>query len=220
MAFRTQQFRSARARLFTLILLCLPTAAAHAHPHVWVTFQSEVMYGSDGRVTGVRHAWTFDDMFSAYALQGIAHARKGQYTREELASLAQTNVTSLKEYAYFTYARTDGRKLAFADAVDYWLEYRNSALTLHFTLPLKSAAAAKAMAIEIYDPTIFVDFEFAKDKPVALSGAPPQCQMTYDLPHQPTPAEQARLSQLDNTPLDASSTYGETFANKIFVKCP
>jgi ABC-type uncharacterized transport system substrate-binding protein len=223
MAFRTVQFRlttSACVRLFTLLLLCLSISAANAHPHVWVTFHSEVMYASDGTMTGVRHAWTFDDMFSAYALQGIAHAKKGQYTREELASLAQTNVTSLKEYAYFTYARADGRKLAFTDAVDYWLEYRNSALTLHFTLPLKSAATAKAMAIEIYDPTIFVDFEFAKDKPVALSGAPPQCQMTYDLPHQPTSAEQARLSQLDNTPLDASSTYGETFANKILVKCP
>ena len=212
--------RSACACFFALVLLGLSIVRAHAHPHVWVTFHSEVMYASDGTMTGVRHAWTFDDMFSAYALQGIAHAKKGQYTREELASLAQTNVNSLKEYAYFTYARADGKKLAFTGAVDYWLEYKNSALTLHFTLPLKSAAAAKAMAIEIYDPTIFVDFEFAKDKPVALSGAPPECQMTYDLPHQPTPAEQARLSQLDNVPLDASSSYGETFANKISVKCP
>jgi ABC-type uncharacterized transport system substrate-binding protein len=202
------------------LLLCLSIAPADAHPHVWVTFHSEVMYSADGTFTGVRHAWTFDDMFSAYALQGIAHAKKGQYTREELAPLAKVNVTSLKEYAYFTYARADGKKLAFADPVDYWLEYKNSALTLHFTLPLKAAATAKAMSIEIYDPTIFVDFEFAKDQPASLSGAPPQCQMTYDLPHQPTPAEQLRLSQLDNTPLDASSSYGETFANKILVKCP
>jgi ABC-type uncharacterized transport system substrate-binding protein len=170
-------------------------------------------------MTAVRHAWTFDDMFSAYALQGISHAKKGQYTREELASLAQTNVDSLKEYAYFTYARADGKKLKFADPVDYWLEYKNAALTLHFTLPLKAAASAKAMQIEVYDPTIFVDFEFAKDKPVALSGAP-RCLMTYDLPHQPTAAEQARLSQLDIVPLDPSSTYGEMFANKIQVKCP
>src|SRR5262249_43811003 len=133
-----------RAFLCTVLVICLTSPSADAHPHVWVTFHSEVMYASDGTMTGVRHAWTFDDMFSAYALQGIAHAKKGQYTREELASLAQTNVTSLKEYAYFTYARADGRKLPFADAVDYWLEYKNSALTLHFTLPLKSAAAAKA----------------------------------------------------------------------------
>jgi len=205
----------------TILLLLLSVTRAEAHPHVWVTFHSEVLYAADGAMTGVRHAWTFDDMFSAYALQGISHAKKGQYTREELASLAQTNVDSLKEYEYFTYARADGKKLKFAEPVDYWLEYKNASLILHFTLPLKApATAAKAVQIEVYDPSIFVDFEFAKDKPISLSGAPPQCVATYDLPHQPTPAEQARLSQLDAVPLDASSTYGEIFANKILVKCP
>lgn len=202
-----------------VLLLCLFADRAEAHPHVWVTFHSEVLYTADGSMTGVRHAWTFDDMFSAYALQGISHAKKGQYTRDELASLAQTNVESLKEYAYFTYARADGKKLKFAEPADYWLEYKNAALTLHFTLPLKAAVPAKSMQIEIYDPSIFVDFEFAKDKAVSLNGAP-QCVLTYDLPHQPTAAEQTRLSQLDSVPLDPSSTYGETFANKILVKCP
>jgi len=203
-----------------VLWLSLSITHAQAHPHVWVTLHSEVLYAADGAMTGVRHTWTFDDMFSAYALQGISHARKSQYTREELASLAEVNVTSLKEYGYFTYARADGKKLKFSDATDYWLEYTNAALTLHFTLPLKAPAAAKAMQIEVYDPTIFVDFEFAKDKPALLSGAPPQCLLTVDLPHQPTPAEQLRLSQLDSTPLDAASTYGELFANKILVKCP
>jgi ABC-type uncharacterized transport system substrate-binding protein len=202
-----------------LLLGVLFGGRAEAHPHVWVKFHSEVLYTADGAMTAVRHAWTFDDMFSAYALQGISHAGKGQYTREELAPLAQTNVNSLKEYGYFTYARADGKKLKFADAIDYWLEYKDATLTLHFTLPLKAAASAKTMLIEIYDPSIFVDFEFAKDKPASLSGGS-QCLLTYDLPHQPTPAEQARLSQLDDVPLDPSSTYGEIFANKILVKCP
>jgi ABC-type uncharacterized transport system substrate-binding protein len=200
-------------------MLWLIVGRAEAHPHVWVTFHSELLYAADGSMAAVRHAWTFDDMFSAYALQGMPHAKKGQYTREELAPLAQTNVDSLKEYRYFTFARADGKKLKFADPIDYWLEYRNPALVLHFTLPLKAPIAAKALQIEVYDPSIFVDFEFAKDRPVSVNGAP-QCVATYDLPHQPTPAEQLRLSQLDSAPLDASSTYGETFANKILVKCP
>lgn len=126
---------------------------------------------------------------------------------------------SLKEYDYFTYARADGKKVRFSDPVDYWLEYKKPPLSLHFTLPLKAAATAKVMQIEVYDPTIFVDFEFGKDKPVSLSRAP-QCNLAYDLPHQPTPAEPLRLSQLDGDPLDASSFYGETFANKMLMKCP
>ena len=65
--------------------------------------KSEVIYAPDGSVTGIRHAWSFDDMFSTYALQGIEHKKNGVYTREELAPLAETNVTSLKEYKYFNY---------------------------------------------------------------------------------------------------------------------
>jgi ABC-type uncharacterized transport system substrate-binding protein len=215
----TPMIKHASSCTCAVLLFFLAFDRAEAHPHVWVTFHSEILYAADGSMTGVRHAWTFDDMFSAYALQGTPHATKGQYTREELASLAKVNMDSLKEYGYFTFARADGKKLKFSDPVDYWLEYKNATLTLHFSLPLKAAATAKAIQIEVYDPAIFVDFEFAKDKPVSLSGAP-QCLLTYDLRHQPTPADQLRLSQLDINPLDASSSFGETFANKILVKCP
>jgi ABC-type uncharacterized transport system substrate-binding protein len=86
-------------RLLGLLLLAggiaLGTAAAEAHPHVWITAKSEVVYAPDGSMTGVRHAWTFDEMFTTYALQGLATKTKGVYTREELAPLAQTNVESL-----------------------------------------------------------------------------------------------------------------------------
>jgi ABC-type uncharacterized transport system substrate-binding protein len=82
--------------------LVLGATAAQAHPHVWITARSEVLYAPDGTVTGVRHAWTFDDMFSTYALQGIEAKTKGTYSREELGPLAQTNVESLKEFVDFT----------------------------------------------------------------------------------------------------------------------
>ena len=90
-------------------LACGPTPA-QAHPHVWITAASELIYAPDGSITGVRHAWTFDDMFSTYALQGIETKTKGVYTREQLAPLAQTNVESLKEFAFFTFAKADGKK--------------------------------------------------------------------------------------------------------------
>jgi len=69
------------------VLPCLGvlTGGADAHPHVWVTMTEELLYAPDGSVTGVRHAWTFDDMFSAFATQGIEQKTKGTFTREELA---------------------------------------------------------------------------------------------------------------------------------------
>ena len=117
---------------------------AQAHPHVWITATSEVIYAPDGSITGVRHAWTFDDMFSTYALQGIETKTKGVYSREELAPLAQTNVESLKEFGFFTFAKADGKKEKFLEPVDYFLEYKDAALTLHFTLPFKTPFKAKA----------------------------------------------------------------------------
>ena len=103
-----------------------------------------MIYAADGSITGVRHAWTFDDMFSTYALQGIETKTKGVYTREELAPLAQTNVESLKEFGFFTFAKADGKKEKFLEPVDYFLEYKDGALTLHFTLPLKTPVKTEA----------------------------------------------------------------------------
>ena len=37
-----------------------------------------VLERRDGSVVGVRHAWTFDDMFSAFAIQGIEAKKKGE----------------------------------------------------------------------------------------------------------------------------------------------
>ena len=70
------------------VALAIGAGAAQAHPHVWVTAASELIFAADGSITGVRHAWIFDDMFSTYALQGIKAKKKGAYTREELAPLA------------------------------------------------------------------------------------------------------------------------------------
>ena len=60
--------------------LAFGAGAAQAHPHVWVAAASELVFAADGSITGVRHAWTFDDMLH-HALQGIATRKKGVYTR-------------------------------------------------------------------------------------------------------------------------------------------
>ena len=159
-------FRIVLAAFIALVI----AAPASAHPHVWVKSTSELIYAPDGTVTGIRQHWVFDDMFTAFALQGIEAKEKGKFTREELAPLAKVNVESLKEYDYFTYATVDGKKTPLAEpAPDYWLDYKDEVLTLNFTLPFKQPVKAKDLKIEIYDPTYFIDFELAKDAPASLS---------------------------------------------------
>lgn len=208
-----------RAALIALFAVTF-AAAAGAHPHVWVTMHSEVVYAPDGSATGIRHAWSFDDMFSTFATQGLESKEKGKFTREELAPLAKVNIESLKEYDYFTYATVDGVKTPMAEPPDgYWLDYTDQVLTLHFTMPFKEPVKAKNLQIEIYDPTIFVDFEFAKKDPVKLVNAPPGCKLEVALPREMTFAEGQALSQIPADQQNTSMAWGAQFANKILVNC-
>ena len=203
--------------VFFIIACALP---AEGHPHVWITVHTELIYTPDGQVTAVRHAWAFDDMFSTFATQGLQSKENGKFTRDELAPLAKVNVESLKEFDYFTYATADGKKVPLGDPLpNYWLDYTDSILTLHFTLPFKTPIRAKELKVEIYDPTIFVDFEFAKKAPIKLVGAS-QCKLDVALPPQMTSAQSKALSQIPADAFNSTMAWGQQFANKIVVHCP
>jgi ABC-type uncharacterized transport system substrate-binding protein len=198
-------------------------ASASAHPHVWVTIEGQLVYAQDGSVTGVRYDWTFDDMFTAFAIQGIDSKTKGQFTRQELAPLAQENVSSLKEFDYFTFAKANGKKVEMKDPADYYLDYntKDPVLTLHFTLPFKTPIKAKELNLEIYDPEYFVDFSFKDVKaPIALSGAPSACKLSITRPQELSVAQGQQLSESFFNQLSATDNWGAQFANKILVKCP
>lgn len=204
--------------LLVAAVLAVGTYTAQAHPHVWVKSSSELIYAADGTITGVRHVWIFDEMFSTYATQGLETKTRGVYTREELAPLAQTNVESLKEFGFFTFAKADGKKQKFLEPVDYYLEYKDAALVLHFTLPFKTPFKTKQLALEIFDPTYFVDFSLQPKDPVTLIGAPAACATTIQ-----RPADGAATAQKlgeDAFENGDNSTYGARFANKITVDCP
>ena len=204
-----------------LASLVATVQSASAHPHVWVTMRSELVYGPDGTVTGVRHAWTFDDMFSAFATQGIDSKQRNVFTREELEPLAKTNVESLKDFDYFTVARINGKKVDFLDPPSgYYLDYKDQILTLHFTLPLKTPMKAQDVQIEISDPSYFVDFSFEKNNAVALVGAPAGCKLQVVRPEEMDPAMAAKLFQMTpDQKLDPSEYLGAQFASRILVKC-
>jgi ABC-type uncharacterized transport system substrate-binding protein len=222
MNFRIMTFRIALLTLLALVFAVQSlNSVAHAHPHVWVTMTSEVVYAPDGAATGIRHAWAFDDMFSAFATQGLDSKEKGKFSREELAPLAKVNIESLKEYDYFTYAMADGKKAEMTDPLpDYWLDYQDQVLTLHFTVPFKTPVKAKLLKVDIYDPTIFVDFAFDKKTPVHLAGAPSGCKLDVALPREMTFAEGKKLADIPADQPNTSMAFGAEFANKILVNCP
>lgn len=194
---------------------------ASAHPHVWVTARSELVYGPDGRLAAVRHAWTFDEMFSSFATQGFDANSDGKLSREELAPLAQVNVSSLNEFKFFTFGKTGERSVVFNEPVDYWLEHDEKGLTLRFTLPVKENAppSGEPFRVEVYDPTYFVSFQFADEEPAKLVSAPAGCGVALERPKAPDAAQSQKLTESFFSGLSPGQDFGAQFSNTLLVSC-
>jgi ABC-type uncharacterized transport system substrate-binding protein len=211
-------FRSYRLAGAVAALTLAFSGGAQAHPHVWITVKSDVLFSPDGKVTALRYVWTFDDMYSAFATQGLDKNNDGQYSREELTELAEVNVTSLEEFNYFTVAKIGPDTLGFGKPKDYWLEMNKDILSLHFTLPLAQPAAQKDFTVAIFDSSFFVDLSFPEGAKVELIGAPATCTAEAIRPQgADTAASKLSESFFDN--LSASAQFGSQFASRIVLRC-
>ena len=200
--------------LITLLALCLP---AQAHPHVWVTVETTLLY-EGGAFTGLKHKWTFDEFYSAMAIEGLDTNKDGKYDRKELAELAKVNVTSLKDFGYFTHPMLAGTPVKIADPRDYWLEHTDGILSLHFTVPFATPVLpeAKGLSFSVSDPSFFIAFALAKtEQPVRLSeGAPTGCSLKNGGP------EEAREVSALGESLAAVGGFAISGATTISVDCP
>src|SRR6185369_15509576 len=171
--------------------------AADAHPHVWATVHSEILLGANHQIIGIRHSWTFDEFYTAMAVEGLDTNKDGIYSKEELQPLAKVNVESLKDFDYFTFVHFEGEEdkmLPLKPPVDYWIDYDKNVLTLHFTLPL--------------------------DKPVTLAGADSKgCTAEITLPDPETAADTKALTESFFSQLGPNSNFGSQFAQTATVKC-
>jgi ABC-type uncharacterized transport system substrate-binding protein len=202
-------------------LLLLSLAPASAHPHVFVTMKADILFDPQGRISAIRHAWTFDDMYSAFATEGLDKDGKLP-TREQLAPLAKSNVESLAEFGYFTVGKAAGKAIEFDTPVDYFLEESPDKLvTLTFTLPLKTpTSVGKAFSLQVYDPTYFVAFDVEDGNPIRLQGAPKGCSSSIIKPAPLEAPETQKLSESFFTGLSPGSNFGIKLANRIVIACP
>ncbi|HQF30456.1 MAG TPA: DUF1007 family protein, partial [Hyphomicrobiales bacterium] len=116
---------------FAMVLALVGVAAAH--PHVFITGKTTVLF-ENGAIVGVRHVWSFDDAYSAFAVQGLDANGDGEFSEDELRELAEVNIESLKDFGYFTFAGEGEDNVEFGDPLpdyrlvmkkipieDYWL---------------------------------------------------------------------------------------------------
>ena len=214
---------AAKASLAAVAAIAASASGALAHPHVWVTVEATVDYDK-GTVVGLTHKWTFDEMYTAMAIQGLDTNNDGTYDRKELAELAQVNIDGLKEFDYFTFAKLGDASRPFSPPTDYWLEYNNGQLSLHLKTPLQKPVLAEAegLSFAIYDPSYFIAFDMAKANPVRVSeGAPAGCAASLEVP-----VEDAELAKKLGDALQVGPTgnvgtdLGAAVTKSINVSCP
>lgn len=205
---------------FLLLLGALSTPAA-AHPHVYVTGSSELVFGEGHSIAAVRHRWTFDELFSTMATQGLDANGDGTFSRDELSDLAKINVESLSEYAFFTYLKADEALAEFDEPVDYWLDYADGQLTLNFTLPVKDGFYGSGGKAEfsVYDPSFFVAFAFDTGKELSLVNGPAGCTADVTLPQDIDKMQSTTLADAFILEAGSDANFGEEFAGKITVAC-
>ena len=194
--------------------LAATTLGAVAHPHVWITVETTVLYDK-GTFTGLQHKWTFDEFYTAMAIEGLDKNKDGTYDREELSELAKVNIDGLKEFAFFTYPVLDGQDVKVADAKDYWLEHKNGALSLYFTVPFVQPVPvrAKNFAYVVQDPVFYIAFLPAKADPVKLGeGAPKSCKVHIGNPAGDDSDRLAKAFAQLATPVSATKA--------ISIECP
>jgi ABC-type uncharacterized transport system substrate-binding protein len=208
------------AALATLASIVSPTVAS-AHPHVWVTVRSQIAFTPDGKVSGVVHEWTFDEMYSSFAVQGLA--APGQLVkREDFAPLAKENAGSLAQIGYFTTLKIAGKAVDFDNVTDYWMEERPDHLvTFHVTLPLKTPTPpGKFFSLLVADPEFFIDFEYDDKDGVKLAEAPTGCSLSVAKPKSLEGDEKAKLTESFFSGLAPGANFGFKMASRAIIACP
>lgn len=200
-------------------LWLMTVASALAHPHVMVVAKSAFVIDAQGKLTGIRHVWTFDEAYSAFATSGMKKDAEGKTTEAELKDLAKLNVESLSEFKYFTVLKQGSKALEFTDPKEgYYLEDTGKALVLHFVLPLRAAVTPSSnMALKVDDETYFVAFSFDEKEPASIDGNSP-CKVDVK---RPAPTAQKAMPKMGEEFFsDLKTGYTDQFATTVRLACP
>ncbi|AZW16558.1 DUF1007 family protein [Bordetella hinzii] len=218
---------AAIGRGLAALMLASAPLAGWAHPHMWIDAEAEVVFDAQGRVSALRQTWLFDEMFGAYATQGLPREADGSLSPGTRQRMAKDWMASLGEPIshYFTRIMRQGATLAFAAPRDSDVGWDGKRLSLSFTLPLAQPVAPgpEGLTIDVFDPTYFVAYAFDAPQAWRLRDAPANCRQSY---RPPQALDWKTLQQLAAIPSDVDTLPDELFAitkgltHRNELRCP
>ena len=217
------KWRSAARCLGIALFLCVARAGtASAHPHVWIDLKTDLDFDDAGRLDAIAITWTFDEFYSAFAVQDFKKRPDGTYDPADLDKLVDVNLKNLKDWHYFTEVKQSGKPVKLGDAKGGGSSYdpKSGQLTMIFTVPLATPlAATKAAPVEflVYDPTYYIAIDYVKKDPIHMvSGKHDGCGVPTKVPN----AEKVWTSLPESAFMGPQAvSLGENFAATATLTC-
>jgi len=170
-----------KTRVSVLFVLCcaavaaagvIGTPCAHAHPHLFIEQQLEIVFDEQG-LSGIRVRWKFDDMFSSMVIQDYDVNRNGRFEPSEVRVIENKAFSLVSEYGYFTFIKIDNVPFPIRSIRHFNAGIENHQVIYEFFIPCRVEAAPtmKKVSVASYDPTYYTAIMFSDENPVVLRGA-------------------------------------------------
>jgi ABC-type uncharacterized transport system substrate-binding protein len=190
-------------RLLLALALLAPAAAAEAHPHIWIRATATMQF-ADGKITGIRHEWMFDDFFSNALISDFDKNKNKQFDPDEVKELEANAFVALKEFGYFTHVKVGGKAVTIETTRDFTPSIKDGKVVYTFVavLPQPVDPRAAQFAAGVYDHSYYVDVEVNPQLGVKLAGGG---------------SEACKFAIVEDK--DAPLYFGATFARRIEIRC-
>ncbi|KQZ87246.1 ABC transporter substrate-binding protein [Mesorhizobium sp. Root157] len=202
--------------------LVAATAPANVHPHVFAEARLDVVLAPDHQsITGLRHVWRFDDLFSSTVLMEFDANSDLKLDDAELKEVSETIFTSLAEYNYFQLVTVDGKDVKMKPPAALMVNLDNNQLIVLFeSTPETAIPLSGKITLGIYDPTFYTAIDFTEDENMAVEGLPASCTRTVVRPDPDTAIAQNQQTLTDAFFNDPTGTdMSKIFATKLELNC-
>jgi ABC-type uncharacterized transport system substrate-binding protein len=134
--------------------------------------------------------------------------------------VANTYLTNLAGYHYFTDVRLDGERLALGEPAAAESGLRDRRLWLRFEVPFIEPVDPDSdrLTFAVYDPTYYIEIVYLEGETVGFSGPDTEACVGRIIPPNPSFEAIALASALDVTE-SGGDGLGELFAETVVVEC-
>lgn len=215
-----------RCLIAALTLAASAGTTAVAHPHIFVDTGMQIEFDADGRMTGIRVVWVYDELYSLLIIEdrGLDRDYDGVLTDAERADLAGFDMNWQPGYQGDLYPNQGADALALSGPADWTADFREGRIiTTHLRrLNRPADPAAAPVSIAVYDPTYYTSYSIVTE-PQILGRDDCRARILVPDPTAASAELRAALAELgaDETyvPEDDFPAIGDAFAEEVELTC-